>query len=134
MTRRKIMIYHKIKKFNKTIIFESRLIEILSICELSTRTKQFSLILISTWFFNLKKLILFFFFLSSLFIGTRYHMASRYLLRGIQDDHEGRSRLVPISSIRNLKFFQHYWREKHVHRYLIIYREISISLYTFYQF
>lgn len=62
MTRRKIMIYHKIKKFNKTIIFKSRLIEILSICELSTRTKQFSLILISTWFFNLKKLILFFFF------------------------------------------------------------------------
>ncbi|XP_012341165.2 uncharacterized protein LOC105735270 [Apis florea] len=36
-------------------------------------------------------------------------------------------------SVRNLKFFRRY-KEKHVHRYLTIYRKTWISLYTVHQF
>lgn len=64
--------------------------------------------------------------ISLLHSGTRYHFEAYKMTT---KDDQG---LFPYP-IRNLKFFRHY-REKHVHRYLTIYRKISISLYTFHQF
>lgn len=53
-------------------------------------------------------------------------MASRYFeaYKMTTKDDQG---LFPYP-VRNLKFFRHY-REKHIYRYLTIYRKISIFLY-----